>query len=123
MLAPLTWAACAAIGELWIDVVTFVAGVSAILVETLLYPPWIRLGSSGLTIGSWFRRRRYSWNTLERFELGNPHIPEAAYVVLKRQDGLAQEEVVRLPYVDMSPTEVVRTLQAHYRRESEHLAQ
>jgi hypothetical protein len=116
LFAPLMWAACAAVGEPWLDVVTFVLGVGAILVETLVYPPWIRTDASGVTVAAWFRRRLYPWASVETFDVGNPRAPDIAYMLLKPDQGTGAR-TVRLPNLEtLSPLELVERLRTEQQR-------
>ena len=84
------------------------------VIETLICPPWVAVGPQGVRTREIFSRRFYPWPLIERFEVGNPSLPNRAYLLVKgRGDAveLRQEEVVELPQLyDPKPKELVTCL-------------
>jgi hypothetical protein len=52
-------------------------------VESVVYPKWIRVGSSGLTFGQWVQTTHFSCADIDHFAVGNPDRPELAYVFVR----------------------------------------
>jgi hypothetical protein len=87
--------------------------VAALLGEVLFYPPWVLVGSTGVTVRHHGRRAQYPWREVARFEIGNPAIPSNAYLVPKEAH---PKGVVELPRFSlMTPLELVSLLEGKRR--------
>lgn len=108
-----TWAACSTVGNVWIDLGTFLLCLGVVLAESVLYPAWIRADARGVTVWHSFNRTVFPWREIRGFALGNPDRPRIAYLL--RETG-GRVTPVELPDLrDPVPADVVSLLSERQR--------
>jgi hypothetical protein len=91
--------------------------LGGILVQTVLFPPWIIIGSHGVEYGKWFRTWRFRWSEIHSFSVGQPEvpgvpplIPGVAYILVKARPTAAPRPH-RLPRLAaLNPAQLVEYL-------------